>query len=223
MKISDAGLVEIASHEGIVLSPYKDSVGVWTFGIGHTAAAGPPDPAQLPKGVEQPLERALATFRADLKRFEDRVNRLVKVPLRQHEFDALVSFDFNTGGLEYVKNGKKLHAVLLDRLNAGDRAGAAQAFMGWSKPREIIPRRQKEQRLFRDGVYSNDGYVTVYPADSAGRVLWSKARRVKASDLFGAGSPAAETPPPVAPAPTGFARLIAAIVAFLSRLFGGSK
>ena len=215
MKISDAGLVEIASHEGIVLSPYKDSVGVWTFGIGHTAAAGPPDPAQLPKGVERPMIEALEVFRRDLVKYEREVDEAVMVPLAQHEFDALVSFHYNTGGIHRAK--------LTEYLNAGNRAAAAGAFMGWSKPPEIIPRRQKEQRLFRDGVYSNDGYVTVYPADSAGRVLWSKARRVKASDLFGAGSPAAETPPPVAPAPTGFARLIAAIVAFLSRLFRGSK
>ncbi|WP_428141663.1 glycoside hydrolase family protein, partial [Bradyrhizobium sp.] len=34
----------LISHEGIVLSRYKDSVGVWTIGVGHTKAAGNPDP-----------------------------------------------------------------------------------------------------------------------------------------------------------------------------------
>ena len=31
--------------------PYLDVKGVWTFGIGHTAAAGAPDPATLPRGM----------------------------------------------------------------------------------------------------------------------------------------------------------------------------
>ncbi|MEP2947392.1 MAG: hypothetical protein ABJN11_14115 [Lentilitoribacter sp.] len=47
MKTSERGLAEIASHEGIVMSKYKDSVGVWTIGIGHTKNAGAPDPEKL--------------------------------------------------------------------------------------------------------------------------------------------------------------------------------
>lgn len=44
-KVSPRGLVEIASHEGIVNAPHRDSKGIWTVGIGHTASAGDPDPA----------------------------------------------------------------------------------------------------------------------------------------------------------------------------------
>ena len=40
MKTSDAGLFALALHEGIVPAPYKDSVGVLTYGIGHTLGAG---------------------------------------------------------------------------------------------------------------------------------------------------------------------------------------
>ena len=47
MKTSTAGLMAICAHEGIVLSRYKDSVGVWTIGVGHTKAAGNPDPASF--------------------------------------------------------------------------------------------------------------------------------------------------------------------------------
>ena len=40
MKTSDAGIFALALHEGIVPGPYRDSVGVWTYGIGHTLGAG---------------------------------------------------------------------------------------------------------------------------------------------------------------------------------------
>ncbi len=58
MQTSPKGVAEIAGHEGIVLSPYLDSVGTWTFGVGHTRAAGPPNPAVMEKGARQPLDVA---------------------------------------------------------------------------------------------------------------------------------------------------------------------
>ncbi|MCC6735134.1 MAG: lysozyme [Bauldia sp.] len=179
MKTSSEGVAEIAGHEGIVLSPYRDSVGVWTVFVGHTAAAGPPDPAGLPRGVEQPLAAAIETFRRDLAAVEARVAKAVSVPLRQHEFDALVSFDFNTGGI--------FRARLTKLLNAGDRAGAAAAFDGWRKPPEIAGRREAEKRLFRDGAYSHSGRASLYPADAAGNILWSRGRRVDVLALMAAG------------------------------------
>ncbi|MDX1744022.1 MAG: lysozyme, partial [Ruegeria sp.] len=71
MHLSDRGLLEICEHEGIVPAPYKDSVGVWTFGCGHTAAAGDPDPAEMPRGMPSNLDgaidEALAIFRKDIR------------------------------------------------------------------------------------------------------------------------------------------------------------
>ena len=46
MQMTDRGLLALVRHEGIVPGPYLDVKQVWTFGIGHTAAAGPPDPAE---------------------------------------------------------------------------------------------------------------------------------------------------------------------------------
>ena len=173
MKTSDAGLFALALHEGIVPAPYRDSVGVWTYGIGHTAAAGTPDPASLPTGMPADLDAALrdvfATFRRDLPKYEAGVNRAVKVPITQSQFDALVSFHYNTGAI-----GK---ASLVKRLNAGDVAGAAAGFMAWKKPPEIIERRKAEQALFANGVYPK-GLVTVWQVSGAGRVIWKPARRL---------------------------------------------
>lgn len=177
MKTSPKGVADLLLHEAVVTSPYKDSVGVWTYGVGHTAAAGGSDPVKLPKGVAAPVADLIELFRRDLVKYEAAVNKAVKVPLKQHEFDALVSFHFNTGGIA--------RASFVKKLNAGDRAGAAAGMLAWRKPPEILGRRKAEQLLFREGVYSNrDGMVTVYPATAAGTVQWSKGRRVPVAGLI---------------------------------------
>jgi lysozyme len=188
MKVSRQGIIEIASHEAIVDMPYRDSKGIWTIGIGHTASAGPPDPSQMARGRRIPLSEIFRIFAADLATFEKRVNKAVKVPVAQHEFDALTSFDFNTGGID--------RATLVRHLNSGDRAKAATAFMNWSKPPEIIDRRTKEMELFRSGHYNSSGKVNVYPADNNGHVLWRRGKTVDASKIL---DPSVFEGAPVAP------------------------
>lgn len=187
MRMSIRGAAELAGHEGIVLAPYLDSVGVWTWGIGHTAAAGSPDPATMPRAVEQPLSAALETFVRDLAKYEDEVNDAVRVSLQQHEFDALVSFHYNTGGIR--------RAQLTRALNDGDMAGARDGFMGWLRPPEIRDRREREQNLFARGIYSRNGMATVYPADANGRVKWLAGRNVSALDLLADINRASHRPP----------------------------
>jgi lysozyme len=192
MKVSDQGIAELISHEALVTSPYRDSVGVWTIGVGHTAGAGKPYPASMEKGKALPLNELAELFRRDLAKYEGGVLKVVKVPLRQHEFDALVSFHFNTGAIATASFVKKL--------NAGDRKGAAEGMMAWNKPPEILGRRRKEMRLFRDGKYSNDGKCTVYEADAAGRVQRDRPERVPVASLFPSIAPA-PTPEPAKPPP----------------------
>lgn len=166
MKTSREGLIEIASHEGIVTSPYRDSVGVWTVGIGHTSSAGSPSPASNRR--EFPIAEIMKIFAKDIARFENRVNKAFTVVLRQHEFDAAVSFDFNTGGIH--------KASWVKHINANNRSAARKAFMNWRKPPEIIPRREKECALFFKGKYTSGGFANVYPASASGRVIWSKGK-----------------------------------------------
>ncbi len=173
MKTSDAGLFALALHEGIVPAPYLDSVNVWTWGIGHTAAAGNPDPAKMPRGMPADLDAAIKAaidlFRRDLAKYEAAVSRAVKVPLTQHQFDALVSFHFNTGAIG--------RAALTRRLNAGDYAGATSGFMAWVKPASLKARREAERDLFLHGTYPG-GTVPVWSANDAGRVVWKVVRRL---------------------------------------------
>ncbi|MHA1548408.1 MAG: hypothetical protein ACTSYE_05700, partial [Alphaproteobacteria bacterium] len=76
---------------------------------------------------------------------------------------------------------------------------AAEAFMGWAKPPEIIPRRRREQALFRDGTYVADGHATVYRADEDGAVLTQSGDRVNVAGLLAgnqfAGTAEVDGPP----------------------------
>jgi lysozyme len=71
----------------------------------------------------------------------------VKVPLKQGQYDALVSFTYNEGA------GKFQSSTLLKMLNAGNYAGAAGQFGAWvygggvELPGLVI-RRQAEAAIF---------------------------------------------------------------------------
>lgn len=164
MQTSNRGLAEIAGHEGIALTAYQDTKGVWTIGLGHTAAAGPPDPRAK---VYLSLDEAMVLFRKDIAKFEAEVNAAVRVPLAQHEFDALVSFHYNTGGIGRAK--------LTAALNRGDREEAIKGFLGWLQPPEIASRRKAEQALFATGKYG-DGKATLFRASASGMVVSSGTR-----------------------------------------------
>jgi lysozyme len=164
MTISSRGLIEIAEHEGIVPAPYLDSAGVWTWGIGHTAAAGDPDPAMMHRAMPQDIDAAVMAaidqFAIDVKGYVARVNDAIRLPLVQHQFDALVSFDFNTGGI--------YRARLTAAINANE-PDAARHFMGWLRPPEIRKRRTAEMALFRTGDYAANGdEVPIWRTDGKG-------------------------------------------------------
>ena len=195
MKTSDAGLFALALHEGIVPAPYRDSVGVWTYGIGHTLGAGYPDPAKMQRGMPTNLDAALRDvfdlFRRDVAKYEAAVNRAVKVPVTQAQFDALVSFHYNTGAIG--------RASLVKRLNAGDVGGAATGFLAWMKPPEIKDRRTAEFALFAKGTYPT-GQVTVWQVSKAGKVIWKPARRLTKDQVLALlDGPVAEPHKPAAP------------------------
>ena len=119
MNYSDAGLDLTEESEGCRLIAYQDSVGVWSIGYGHTRG--------VVAGMTCTQAQAEAWLREDILSAIADVNRLVKVPLTQGEFDALVDFDFNLGG------GALRGSTLLRLLNGGDHAGAAEQFERWDR------------------------------------------------------------------------------------------
>jgi lysozyme len=189
MKTSTEGLMALVGHEGIVLSTYLDSEKVPTIGIGHTAAAGPPNPKTFTGKLS--IAEAFALFRKDVSKYEAAVAATVKVPLKQHEFDALVSFHYNTGAI-----GK---ASFVKKLNAGDRAGAIKGIMDWKKPAAIIPRRTAERDLFRTGIYPAP-FANIYPVKANGTPDFGKPVRVDLRKMLAAPPPPVEPAKP-APAP----------------------
>lgn len=200
MQMSPAGVIALARFEAVVLSAYKDSVGVMTIGVGHTAAAGIPKPVS---GMSFSAREAIDLLRSDLVTYEAAVTRNVKVALAQHEFDALVSFTFNLG------EGNLKSSTLLRKLNAGDRAGAAAAFGSWVKAggktlQGLVTRRAAERAIFERADYGDVSTVPVFDRYPG------KARLVPAADLF-ASEPA---PKPADPAETTDVRgpLIAALL-----------
>jgi lysozyme len=208
MQTTDRGLVALVRHEGIVPGPYLDIKNVWTFGIGHTAAAGPPDPATLPRGMPSDLNAgirmAFRVFRTDLAVYEAEVRRAVKVPLAPHEFDALVSFHDNTGAIA--------RATLTKALKAGTRVAAADAFLNGRRPAAIIPRREAERDLFRHGRYPG-GTIPVWAVDRGGRVDFSRPiQRLTGREALDLLRPQPASPAPAAlqqpvPAPGWWQRL----------------
>ena len=101
MKISENGLSFILREEGERLMAYADVIGVWTIGVGHT---GTVDGIPITKGMTITAEKSRVLLIADVAKFEAAINRLVKVPLKQHQFDALVSLVFNIGETNFARS-----------------------------------------------------------------------------------------------------------------------
>jgi len=108
MKTSQEGINLIKHFEGlhdgdlkkIGLQPKKCPAGIWTSGYGHAMRDSD---GKFLKGAEMPQstmteKEAEMLLAKDLGVFEAIVMRKIKVPLKQNQFDALVSHTYNTGG-----------------------------------------------------------------------------------------------------------------------------
>lgn len=140
MSLSNAGYGLIKHYEGCILVAYKDAVGVWTIGYGHTGDDVKP-------GMKITLFDADELLRKDVNRFENAVRKLCPVTT-QNQFDALVSFAFNLG------EGALKESTLRRKHNDGDYAGAATEFLRWNKAggkvlSGLTKRRQAESDLYR--------------------------------------------------------------------------
>ena len=155
MKTSNNGRKLIEQFEGCILQAYDDASdhivkpgqyvhGTLTIGYGHTDAAGPP---KVFIGQTITQEQADAILSTDLVSVELEVSKLVDVALNQNQFDALVSFQFNTGWLGHP------NCSLLKALNSGNYNLADEDFMLYDRAQGkvlagLTRRRKAEKDLF---------------------------------------------------------------------------
>lgn len=141
MHINEAGLKLIKDFEGCKLKAYKDIVGVWTIGYGHTGSDVVPGLVWTQEQADKALER-------DLERFEDGVFKLLMAPPSPNQFSAMVCFAYNVG-LGALKS-----STLLRCYNKHNAEDAAKEFLRWNKAGGVevaglTRRRKAESELFK--------------------------------------------------------------------------
>jgi len=138
-KTSIKGVNLIKSFEGFRADAYLDAVRVPTIGYGTTRG--------VKMGQKITEAQAVALLQKDLEMFENAINRLVKVPLTQNQFDALASFVYNLGETNFAGS------TLLKVINNGRFELAPEQFLRWNKAggkvlNGLTRRRQAEADMF---------------------------------------------------------------------------
>ena len=139
-EVSPHGLAFIQHSEGLpgtggkpALTAYQDSKGVWTIGWGHTRG--------VYAGQTCTEAQAIAWLDVDLDDAENGVARFVTVPLNANQFDALVSFVFNVGTVQFMGS------ALLRKLNTGDYGAVVIELARWNKITWLDAAGKKQSRV----------------------------------------------------------------------------
>ena len=137
MKTSADGINLIKQFEGVRLTAYKaiPEEPYYTIGYGHYGA-------DVSKGMTITQAQADAFLKADLIRYENAVKNTVKIPLNQHQFDALVSFTYNCGS-NSLKNlvGGRTARQIAEKL-------PSYCYASGRKLEGLVRRRKAEKKLF---------------------------------------------------------------------------
>ena len=146
MKVSERGIKLIKHHEGVRSRPYRCPANLYTVGVGHLIGDGKTLPPEWNRTfTETEIDGIL---KSDLRRFELGVHKMLpNVPLRQHEFDAIISFCFNLG------LGCFQRSTLRQALLRGDKKAAMESLVKYCRAggkilRGLQIRRLDEKALF---------------------------------------------------------------------------
>jgi lysozyme len=146
VNVSKAAIALIKHHEGVRSRPYRCPANLWTVGVGHLIGDG----KSLPDSWNRTFTEAEidGILKSDLRRFELGVHKMLpNVPLRQHEFDAIISFCFNLG------LGCFQRSTLRQALLRGDKKAAMESLVKYCRAggkilRGLQIRRLDEKALF---------------------------------------------------------------------------
>jgi GH24 family phage-related lysozyme (muramidase) len=159
VRANSCGYFFLWFHENIIKDSYpvtdNDGACNCTQGIGHLLHKGPCKPSELamPPWTREEAERQ---FRIDILNCERYIKQNVHVPLSQAQFDALVSYVFNTGNIA---------PDALDALNKGEYLQAAEFlsddYYAKKEGKDVAldglkTRRADEMNLFYNGMYGNE-------------------------------------------------------------------
>ena len=162
MNISNAGVIRLRELESSERFVYKDSAGLPTIGVGHLLKKDEirsgkvnilGEQVHYRNGLTQ--DQVDALLGQDLVPREMAVNKFVRVPLAQNQFDALVLFVFNIG------RGAFQASTLLKRLNAGKYMDVPDQMRRWvysagSKIDGLVNRREAEIVVWENPLFGKD-------------------------------------------------------------------
>ncbi len=142
--VTQHGINLIKRFEGFEPRIYLDAAGLSTIGYGHLLHSG--EAEMFKNGISPEAGEALLI--KDVLSAECAVLRLIRAPLTDGQFDALVSFTFNLG------SGALQRSTLRRKINREEHDEVPEQFMRWvwaggRRLRGLIRRREEES-----GVYS---------------------------------------------------------------------
>ena len=165
MMMTEEGLALIRRLEGFRSEAYRDAVGVWTIGYGHTSMAGPP---AVTAGLRITAEEGAAILARDVEAVAQGVRRAVTAELTGNQFSALVSFAYNVG------LGAFRASSVLKTVNAGAFADVPARLALWVKAGGktlpgLVRRRALEGELFASTAKGTAAPPPAPPAPAARR------------------------------------------------------
>ena len=137
MKLNETGHRALELREGLRLKPYLDTQGVPTIAMGNTFYLDGRKVTMLDKPLTLNEAKTLSRTVADI--FANKVDYLVTSNINQNQFNALVSLAYNIG----IHGFRKSTVLKLVNKNPNDPM-IRQAFMMWTKNKELIGRRKSE-------------------------------------------------------------------------------
>ncbi len=123
----------IADQEGFSGLAYKCPAGVWTIGFGHTKNVREGDAVTRSEAFQMLFE--------DLVDVQEDLAALVKVPVTENQFIALMSFVYNFG------ISKCRRYTLFKVINAEDAAGIKEWWPKYCSPGTVFEKGLKARRL----------------------------------------------------------------------------
>jgi lysozyme len=125
-KLNNSGYLLITEFEGFSAKPYLCSAKIPTIGYGNTYYPDGKRVTMLDKEITR--MQAFEMFKHIADKFASTVSKLVKTPLNQNQFNALVSLAYNIG------TGNFASSTLLKKVNINHNDRSIELeFKKWNK------------------------------------------------------------------------------------------